>query len=184
MGVKGGTELNRNEEVIVSLMGTIESERKDRDEFKRAWLDHLLDRVNQEPEGGQRDKMAKDVELFNKLFGDFFEKEEPLTDSVGATPEQKWAKQLHKETNAVAVYVVEGVGYDQFGDEVKVQLTRREIHDMDIRTATGAALLEGVVQLNRKAITDALAKSQHVKASQAYAYTQLVPVLKRKPSDA
>lgn len=184
MGSRGGTDLNRNESVIVSLMETIEGERNDRAAFKRAWLDHLLDRMNREPHGDRREQMVADVELFNKLFGDFFEAESTLTESVGRTPEEKWAGQLHKETNAVAVYVVEGMGYDQFGDPVKVQLTRREIHDVNVSTKNGAALLEGIVQLNMKCVTDTMAKAQYVKPNQAYAYTQLVPVIKRKPSDA
>ena len=184
MSARGDAELGKDESVIISLMEKIEEDKKDRDGFRRAWHDALLDRMNREPEGDRREQMVADFELFDRLFGEHFENKKPLTESVGTTPEEKWANHVHKETNAVAVYVIEGIGYDQFGDRVKVQLTRREIHEMDITTTNGAALFEGVVQLNRKPVTDTMAKAQHIDVSQAYAFTQLVPVLKRKPSDA
>lgn len=185
MNGQRGSDLDRkNEPIIISLMERIESEGTSREAFKKAWKDRMLEQLNREPQGERRERMVEDFKAFDDLYDEHFGEKANLTESVGMTPEEKWKDHLHKETNAVAVYVIEGMGYDQFGDRVRVQLTRREIHELDVRTANGRALLEGVVQLNQKVITDHMAKTQHIDATQAYAYTQVVPVLKRGERDA
>lgn len=181
---RGNALDHKNEPIIRSLMNRIEINEAAIEEFKKSFHGHLLERMNREPEGERREQMVEDFETFDRLFREHFEQSMPLTDSVGAGEKDAKEPRLHKQTNAVAVYVVEGTGYDQFGDQVQVQLTRREIHPLDIRTKNGMALLEGIVQLNQKIVTDDMIKGQHIKAKQAYAYTQVVPVLNRGDRDA
>lgn len=175
--------VNRNEPVIVSLLDTLERERGAFQRLTQAWLAHLLDRANRSKEDVAAQATA-DMELFETLITEHLGDGEGPAGSAGQTPEARYKDLLHKETNAVAVYIVEGMGRDQFNDPVRVQLSRREIHDLDVSTKTGAALFDGVVQLNMKAVTDGMAKNHHVDVTQAYAYTQLVPVLKRGSRDA
>lgn len=183
-GQRGSNLDRKNEPIINSLMERIENDEAARAAFKNTWKDRMLEQLNREPQGEHRERMVEDFKAFDELYDAHFGNGSNLTESVGTTPEEKWKDHLHKETNAVAVYVIEGMGYDQFGDRVRVQLTRREIHELDVRTANGRALLEGVVQLNQKVVTDHMAKTQHIDVAQAYAYTQVVPVLKRGDRDA
>lgn len=175
--------MNRNEPVIVSLLDTLERERGSFQRLTKAWLAHLLDRANRSGEDVAAQAKA-DMELFETLITEYIGDGEGPAGSAGQTPEVKYKDLLHKETNAVAVYIVEGTGRDEFGDPVRVQLSRREIHDLDVTTKTGASLFDGVVQLNMPLVTRGMAKAQHVDVERAYAYTQLVPVLKRTKPDA
>lgn len=175
--------MNRNEPVIVSLLETLERERAAVRRLTDAWGEYLIDRHNRADEAGAA-LVEADIRAFGELVKELIVDEDIPAGSAGQTPEARYKDLLHKETNAVAVYIVEGTGRDEFNDPVRVQLTRKEIHDLDVTTKTGAALFDGVVQLNMKAVTDGMAKSQHVDVTQAYAYTQLVPVLKRGNRDA
>lgn len=175
--------MNRNEPVIVSLLETLERERAATRLLTEAWGEYLKDRHRRSDEAGAA-QVEADIRAFGELVKEHIDFEETPAGSAGQTPEARYKDLLHKETNAVAVYIVEGMGRDQFNDPVRVQLSRREIHDLDVSTKTGAALFDGVVQLNMKAVTDGMAKAQHVEVERAYAYTQLVPVLKRTKPDA
>lgn len=183
---RGSALDHKNEPIILNLLDRIEDNEAAIEGFKQSFHGAMLERMNREPQGERRDQMVEDFETFDRLFLEHFSKQDALTDSVGTSDknEDKVMTRLHKQTNAVAVYVVEGTGYDQFGDTVQVQLTRREIHELDIKTKNGMALLEGIVQLNQKIVTDGMVKGQHVKTKNAYAYTQVVPVLKRSERDA
>lgn len=145
---------------------------------------HLLGKMSDEADEKRRKQLMQDYELIHTLHDHYFDDLTSLTESVGSSSDSTEQNLIHKESNAVAVYVVEGMGYDQFGDPIRVQLTRREIHELDVRTKNGRQLLEGLVQLNRKVITDDMSKKQFLGPTTSYAYTEIVPVVRRRDGDA
>lgn len=175
--------MNHRNELSTEPSVQLEHERTARKAFMDDWISRLKEQLQKEPEGERKSQMLQDYALFNQLYEKHFNDQHPLTESVEGKTSYPYRKPLHNKTNAVAVYVVEGTGYDQFGDPLRLQLTRREIHDLNVSTKNGRELLEGLVQLNRKAITDGMAKGQFKGPTISYAYTELVPVYRPGTSD-